>query len=43
MDDVTREKLLKVDLIVVGAIFFTISPLGLIWPSGWQWHGGHGQ
>jgi hypothetical protein len=43
MDDVTREKLLKVALIAVGAIFFTIYPLGLIWPSGWQWHGGHGQ
>jgi hypothetical protein len=39
MDDVTREKLLKVALVAVGAIFFTIYPLGLIWPSGWQWHG----
>jgi hypothetical protein len=43
MDDVTREKLLKIALVAIGAIFFTIYPLGLIWPSGWQWHGGHGQ
>jgi len=43
MDDMTREKLLKIALIAIGAIFFTIYPLGLIWPAGWQWHGGHGQ
>ena len=43
MDDITREKLLKVALVAIGVIFFTIYPLGLIWPSGWQWHGGHGQ
>ncbi len=43
MDEITRAKLLKIALIVFGAIFFTIYPLGLIWPSGWQWHGGHGQ
>ena len=43
MDNITREKLLKIALIAVGAIFFTIYPLGLIWPSGWQWHGGHGE
>jgi hypothetical protein len=43
MDDITREKLLKIALIVIGAIFFTIYPLSHIWSSGWQWHGGHGQ
>jgi hypothetical protein len=43
MDNITREKFLKIALVAVGAIFFTIYPLGLIWPSGWQWHGGHGQ
>ena len=43
MDDITREKFLKVALVAFGAIFFTIYPLSLIWPSGWQWHGGHGQ
>jgi len=43
MDDITRERLLKMALIAFGAIFFTIYPLSLIWPSGWQWHNGHGQ
>jgi hypothetical protein len=43
MDDITREKLLKIALVAFGAVFFLIYPLGLIWPSGWQWHGGHGQ
>ena len=36
MDDMTREKRLKIALIAFGAIFFTIYPLSLIWPSGWQ-------
>jgi hypothetical protein len=43
MDDMTREKLLKIALVTFGAIFFTIYPLSLIWPSGWQWRSGHGQ
>jgi hypothetical protein len=43
MNDTTREKFFKIALAACGAIFFTIYPLGLIWPSGWQWHGGHGQ
>jgi Family of unknown function (DUF6632) len=43
MDDITREKLFTIALLAVGAIFFTIYPLSLIWPSGWHWHGGHGQ
>ena len=43
MDDITREKLLRIALVGVGAILFTIYPLSLIWPSGWQWHSGHGQ
>ena len=43
MDDRMREKLLKVALITFGLIFCTIYPLGLVWPSGWLWHGGHGQ
>jgi hypothetical protein len=25
------------------SIFFLIYPLGLVWPSGWQWHGGEGK
>jgi hypothetical protein len=43
MDDITREKFLKIALVAFGAIFFTICPMGLLWPSGWQWDGGHGQ
>ena len=43
MDESTRENLLKIALVAFGVIFFTIYPLGLIWPSGWQWHSGHGQ
>ena len=42
MNDSTREKLLKTALVAFGAIFFLIYPLGLVWPSGWQWHGGEG-
>jgi hypothetical protein len=43
MNDSAREKLLKIALVVFGAIFFLIYPLGLVWPSGWLWHDGHGQ
>jgi len=43
MDDVTREKLLKIALVAFGIIFFTVYPLSLIWPSGWQWQSGQGQ
>lgn len=43
MTDMTREKLLKAALVAFGVIFFLVYPLGLVWPSGWQWHGGHGQ
>jgi Family of unknown function (DUF6632) len=42
MKDSTREKLLKVALVVFGAVFFVVYPLGLIWPSGWVWHAGEG-
>jgi hypothetical protein len=43
MDDITRERALKIALVVSGVLFFTLYPMGLIWPSGWVWHGGHGQ
>jgi hypothetical protein len=43
MNDGTREKLLKMALVTFGAIFFLIYPLGLVWPSGWLWHGGEGK
>jgi hypothetical protein len=38
-----RERLLKIALVVFGAIFFLIYPLGLVWPSGWLWHSGEGK
>jgi hypothetical protein len=43
MNDSTREKLLQMALIAFGAIFFVVYPLGLVWPSGWVWHGGEGR
>ena len=42
MDNTTREKFLKLALVAFGGIFFVIYPLGMIWPSGWVWHGGEG-
>ena len=42
MSEDTREKYLKIALVVVGVIFWLIYPLCLIWPSGWIWHGGQG-
>lgn len=38
----TREKYLKLALAVFGLIFLLIYPLGIVWPSGWVWHGGEG-
>lgn len=38
-----EHSLLKNALLVFGIIFCLVYPIGLIWPSGWVWHGGHGQ
>ncbi len=43
MNNDTKNKILKIALTIIGTIFFLIYPLGMIWPSGWVWHGGHGQ
>jgi hypothetical protein len=43
MDQATREKLLKIALVVFGTIFLLVYPLGFVWPSGWVWHGGQGK
>lgn len=43
MNETSKDKFLRLFLILFGAIFFLIYPLGKIWPSGWQWHGGEGQ
>ena len=42
MDDQTREKYLEMALVVFGVVFLLVYPLGVIWPSGWIWHGGQG-
>ena len=42
MDEADREIYLKLALRVFGVIFMLVYPLGIVWPSGWQWHGGEG-
>ena len=43
MDSATREDYLKLALRIFGVIFLFVYPLGMVWPSGWIWHGGEGQ
>jgi len=42
MNNETRERYLKLALVVFGVVFWLIYPLGLVWPAGWVWHGGEG-
>ena len=42
MNNETSERYLKLALVVFGVVFWLIYPLGLMWPSGWVWHGGEG-
>lgn len=35
-----RLTLLKLALIVFGAVFCLVYPLAMLWPSGWAWHEG---
>lgn len=42
MSTETREKYLKVALVLFGIVFLLVYPLGMVWPSGWVWHGGEG-
>lgn len=42
MDATTKEKLLKLSLILIGFISLMVVPLGMIWPGGFIWHGGEG-
>ena len=39
----TNDAVLRIALKTFGVIFCLVYPLGLLWPSGWIWHGGHGQ
>jgi uncharacterized protein DUF6632 len=43
MNSASKEKYLKLALIVFGVIFILIYPIGMVWPAGWVWHGGGGQ
>lgn len=38
----TKAELLKLALRMFGVIFCLVYPLSIVWPSGWQWHGGEG-
>jgi|TARA_B110000503_G_scaffold138613_1_gene225159 hypothetical protein len=42
MATVDRLGLLKLSLIAFGIVFCSVYPLSIVWPSGWQWHGGEG-
>jgi hypothetical protein len=38
----SKERMLKLALRLFGLIFLLVYPMGMIWPSGWVWHGGAG-
>jgi hypothetical protein len=38
-----QERYLRLALRLFGLVFLLVYPLGLIWPSGWVWHGGEGK
>lgn len=42
MNIAINDQILKIALRVFGVIFLFVYPLGMIWPSGWVWHGGEG-
>jgi hypothetical protein len=42
VNDIDKDKTLRIVLRVFGLIFLLVYPLGLIWPSGWVWHHGAG-
>ncbi len=37
-----KQKYLRLALRIFGVIFCLVYPLAIVWPSGWQWHGGEG-
>jgi hypothetical protein len=43
MDSAMRDKLLRILLVVFGAIFILVYPISLVWPSGWVWSDGYSQ
>ena len=42
MNSASKDKLLKIALVLFGIIFCLVYPLAMVWPSGWMWHGGEG-
>lgn len=42
MDETTQKRYLQLALRLFGAVFMLVYPLAMVWPSGWQWHGGEG-
>ncbi len=42
MNEVQKDKFMKIALVVFGVIFLLVYPLGVLWPAGWVWHGGQG-
>lgn len=36
----TSYTLLRLALVVIGALMLLLYPLAVIWPSGWAWHDG---
>lgn len=43
MSETTREKLLKLMMILTGITSILMIPIGEVWPSGFVWHGGEGE
>jgi len=37
----TRESVLRIALVVVGAVCLALGPLMLVWPAGWRWSPHH--
>lgn len=42
MTPAAKERYLKIALRLFGVLFLLVYPLTMIWPSGWEWHGGGG-
>ena len=42
MNEADRDRFLRLALRLFGVVFMLVYPLSMVWPSGWQWHGGEG-
>ena len=42
MNPNAKEMYLKIALRLFGVVFLLVYPLSMVWPSGWEWHGGEG-